>query len=138
MPNLDIYLFFDGQCGDAMRFYQRTLGGQLDVKTYADSPDPQQCGGDAKDLVMHARLLLDGRSLMASDQPPGLPPNPMGGFAVSLQYPTPAEARRVFDQLAQGGSVQMPIGKTFWAEAFGMLTDRYGTRWMVGGNVQTA
>jgi PhnB protein len=61
----------------------------------------------------------------------------MHGFSVALGYPTVAEARRVFDELAQGGSVSMPFAKTFWAEGFGMLVDRFGTRWMVSGQAAT-
>ena len=141
MPVLDSYLFFDGQCADAMRFYARTLGGTLEaVMTYAQAPDPAQCPPGADDRVMHASLLLDGRRLMASDVPPAMAADarPMKGFALSLGYPTTAEARRVFDALAQGGQVTMPMTKTFWAEAFGMLTDRFGTAWMVAGAAQGA
>jgi len=139
MPILDSYLFFDGRCAEAMRFYERTLGGRLEaLMTYKEGPASQPCPAGAEHLVMHARLVIDGRALMASDQPPGFPANPMGGFSLSLQYPTAAEARRVFDLLAEGGSVRMPPQKTFWADLFGMLADRYGTPWMVGGGMQAA
>jgi PhnB protein len=137
MPTLDTYLFFTGRCAEAMRFYERTLGGQLQaVMTYGDSPEPEQCPPGAKDLVMHASLKLGDRTLMASDVPPSMGPKPMAGFALSLAYDSPAEARRIFDALAQGGSVTMPMTKTFWAETFGMLVDAYGTPWMVGGDMQ--
>lgn len=133
MPTLDSYLFFDGNCAEAMRFYHRTLGGELQkMMTYGESPQPQQCPAGAEHRVMHACLVLDGRMLMASDTPPGHGSTP-GGFALALSYPDPAEARRVFDALAEGGSVTMPLEKTFWTEIFGMLTDRYGMPWMVGG-----
>jgi len=136
MPILDSYIFFDGRCAEAMRFYEQTLGGKLEaLMTYGDSPEPEHCPAGAKDLVMHARLALDGRALMASDNPPGHPASPMSGFALSLQYPSAQEARRIFDALAQGGEVRMPMQKTFWAEAFGMLVDRFGTPWMVGGGM---
>lgn len=136
MPVLDSYLFFDGTCAEAMRFYERTLGGKLEaVMTYGESPDPQHCPADAKDLVMHASLLVDGRRLMASDSPPGYEHKPAGGFALALNYPTAPEAKRIFDALSQGGTVTMPMQKTFWAETFGMLTDRFGTPWMVGGGL---
>ena len=139
MPTLDSYLFFNGNCAEAMRFYHRTLGGELQkIMTYGDSPEPEQCPAGARDLVMHACLVLDGRMLMASDTPPSYGPQPMGGFAVALNYPTPQEARQVFDRLAEGGKVTMAMTKTFWAEAFGMLTDRFGTPWMVGGGMQAA
>lgn len=137
MPILDSYLLFDGRCAEAMRFYERILGGRLEtLMTYGDSPEPQHCPAGAKDLVMHARLVVDGRALMASDIPPGLPPSPMGGFNLSLQYPGAPEARRIFDALAEGGQVRMAMQKTFWAETFGMLVDRFGTPWMVLGGLQ--
>jgi PhnB protein len=138
MPILDSYIFFDGRCAEAMRFYEQTLGGKLEaMMTYGDSPDPQNCPAGAKDLVMHAHLALDGRVLMASDTPPGHPASPMSGFSLSLQYPSADEARRIFDALAQGGEIRMPMQKTFWAETFGMLVDRFGTPWMVGGGLQS-
>lgn len=139
MPALDSYLFFNGNCAEAMRFYERTLGGKLDkMMTYAESPQPQQCPPGSGDRIMHASLAIEGRLLMASDTPEGTAHGPMSGFALSLNYPTATEARRVFDLLANGGKVTMPMEKTFWSEAFGMLTDRFGTHWMVGGGQATA
>lgn len=138
MPALDSYIFFtNGRCAEAMQFYERTLGGKLDaLLRYAEAPDQAGCPAGAGDLVMHARLALEGHALMASDVPPGMPSQPMGGFALSLQYPAADEARRIFDALAKDGTVTMPMQKTFWSEAFGMLTDRFGTPWMVGGGMQ--
>jgi len=141
MPVLDSYLFFSGNCAQAMRFYERTLGGKLQtVMTYGEGQghgqDPEHCPDGAKDLVMHASMKLADRTLMASDVPPTMGPKPMAGFALSLQYPSAEEARRIFDALSQGGSVTMAMTKTFWAEAFGMLVDQFGTPWMVGGGLQ--
>ena len=136
MPVLDSYLFFNGNCAEAMRFYERTLGGKIEMMmTYGESPQPEHCPAGSKDRIMHARLVLDGRALMASDTPAGESNPGMNGFALSLNYPTPAEARRVFDALAAGGKVTMAMEKTFWSEAFGMLSDRFGTPWMVGGGM---
>jgi PhnB protein len=135
MPAPDAYLFFDGTCAEAMRFYARTLGGQLDMMTHAQSPIAGQTPAGNAERIMHARLRLDDRSLMASDTMTGQPYAGMKGFALSLIYPTAAEAKRIFDALADGGQVTMPLQKTFWAEAFGMLTDRFGTPWMVNGNL---
>ena len=136
MPTLDNYLFFTGRCADAMRFYERVLGGKLEaLMKYGDSPQPDKCQAGAGDLVMHARLSIGGRALMASDVPPGYPAPAMGGFSLSLQYESPDEARRIFEALAQDGKVTMPLQKTFWAEAYGMLTDQFGTPWMVGGGL---
>jgi len=138
MPSFDTYLFFQGQCAEALRFYERVLGGKLEtLMTYADAPaSAEQCAGVAADHVMHARLVVQGRALMASDQPPGAPAQAMAGFALSMQYATVEEARRIFDRLSEGGKVTMPLTRTFFADTFGMLVDRFGTPWMVGGGFQ--
>ena len=137
MPTLDAYVFFNGNCAEAMRFYERTLGGKLDMMTHAQSPIADQVPPGSADRIMHARLTIDGRNLMASDSMVGQPYGGMKGFSLALAYPTAAEAKRVFDALADGGQVTMPLQKTFWAEAFGMLTDRFGTPWMINGNMAT-
>lgn len=136
MNQFDAYLNFDGNCAEAMRFYERTLGGKLEMmlKT-GDSPMAAQCPPGSADRIMHARLVLDGSVLMASDTMPGQPYNGMKGFALSLIYGSNAEARRVFDALAEGGRVDMPMQKTFWSEAWGALVDRFGTPWMVQGKM---
>jgi PhnB protein len=135
MLQLDTYLTFDGNCAEAMRFYQRTLGGKLDLMTHAQSPMAAQTPPGSENRIMHARLALDGRLLMASDSMVGHPYDGMKGFSLSLIYPTVAEAQRVFKALADGGRVIMPLDKTFWAKAFGMLVDRFGTPWMVNGEL---
>ncbi|RYY88271.1 MAG: VOC family protein [Comamonadaceae bacterium] len=132
-PTLDSYIFFDGQCADAMRFYERVLGGKIMmVMTYGQSPEPDKCPAGSADRVMHASMTLGDRLLMASDSPAGQH-RPMAGFSLSLSYPTAAEAKKVHDQLGEGGTPMMPWGPTFWADGFGAFTDRYGTSWMVGG-----
>jgi PhnB protein len=134
MSQLNSYLTFDGNCADAMRFYERTIGGKLAIlMTHAESPMAAQTPPGSADRIMHARLELDGGVLMASDSMVGQSYKGMHGFSLSLVYPTAAEAKRTFDALAAGGRVTMPIDKTFWAEAFGMLIDRFGTPWMVNG-----
>lgn len=139
MPTLDSYIVFNGQCAEAMRFYHGVLGGELQpMMTYGQSPEPAQCAPGDKDRIMHACLVLDGRMLMASDMPPQHGPATPGAFALALNYDTAAEARRIFDALSAGGTVTMPMQKTFWTESFGMLTDRFGTPWMVGGGACTA
>jgi PhnB protein len=130
MSNLAAYLTFDGTCAEAMRFYEKTLGGKLEfMQTFGESPMP--CPDAMKDRVMHARLVVDGGVLMASDAMGGHPYEGMKGFSISLQSPTLESARKLFDALAEGGKVTMPLEKTFWAEGFGMLVDRFGTPWMV-------
>jgi len=134
MPQFDTYLFFDGNCAEAMRFYERTLGGKIEMMmTHAESPMRDQAPPGSADRIMHARLVIDGRALMASDGMVGQSYEGMKNFSLSLAYPTAAEAQRVFNALAEGGKITMPLQKTFWAEAFGMLVDRFGTPWMVNG-----
>jgi PhnB protein len=132
MTQLDTYLFFDGNCAEAMRFYQEALGGKIEgIMKYGDGP--QGCAEAAKDRVMHASLLLGDRRLMASDTPGGPHPHEGNkGFAVAYNVATKADAQRVFAALGAGGKVLMPLEKTFWTEAFGMLTDRFGIPWMIG------
>ena len=133
MHQLNAYLFFDGNCADAMRFYERTLAGELFLMTHAQSPMAGQTPAGSADRILHARLTFDGGMLMASDSMVGQPYAGMKGFSLSLIYPTVAEAKQAFDALAAGGKITMPLDKTFWAEAFGMLVDRFGTPWMVNG-----
>lgn len=139
MPMLDSYLFFDGKCAEAMQFYAKVTGGKVTaMMKYSEAPpgpDSERCPPGSEDRIMHACVLVDGRNLMASDVPAGQF-KPMQGFALSLFYDEPADAKKAFDQLAEGGKVVMPMGDTFWAQSFGMLTDRYGTDWMVGGGAK--
>jgi PhnB protein len=132
------YLVFDGNCAQAMQFYERVIGGKLEVMMkIADAPE--RCGElppGSDDRIMHARLVLDDSILMASDSMLGQPYEGMKNFSVALTYPTADAAKPVFDALAEGGQVMMPLGKTFWADAFGMLTDRFGTPWMINGGLQ--
>jgi PhnB protein len=86
--------------------------------------------------IMHAYLVHKDFTLMAGDAPPGMPYKGIHGVSMTLTYPTAAEAKRVFAALADGGSVTMPLGETFWAEAFGMLVDRYGTPWGINGGMK--
>ncbi|HXU44720.1 MAG TPA: VOC family protein [Thermoanaerobaculia bacterium] len=134
MSKLEVYLFFDGNCAEAMRFYESALGGKIEMmSTHAESPMAAEAPPGMADRIMHARLALDGQALMASDAMAGEPYEGMKNFSLSLSYPTAEEAKRIFGVLAEGGRVNMPIEKTFWSEAFGMLVDRFGTPWMVSG-----
>lgn len=124
------YLNFDGDCGDAFRHYAHVLGGDLDIRTNAESPGSDQIPESQGDRVMHARLVVGDQVLMASDAPPGQYQRP-GGNYVSIAVEGAGEARRIFDALADGAQVQMPFDVTFWSPGFGMLVDRWGTPWMV-------
>jgi PhnB protein len=134
MPQLNAYLSFDGQCVEAMKFYADILGGKLDALiTYGDMPGDQPCPASHKGRIMHANLTHPDFVLMAGDTPPGVPFEGMKGVMMTLSYDSAAEARSVFDKLAAGGTVTMPLAETFWAETFGMVTDRFGTGWGVNG-----
>lgn len=134
MPQLNAYLSFDGNCAEAMTFYARVLGAKVEALiTYAqagpDMPSPPGHG----DKIMHAYLVHPEFALMAGDTPPGVDYEGVRGVMMALTYATAAEGRRVFEALAEGGSVTMPLAETFWADAFGMVTDRYGVPWGVNG-----
>lgn len=137
MSPINAYLTFDGNAADAMRFYEKTLGAKLQrIMTMGEVPADEGMGPlppGSEHRVMHAALELGDGLLMASDTMPGQPYEGMKGFGLALEYPTVAEARRVFDAFAEGGQVTMPFGKTFWVEAFGMVTDRFGTPWLING-----
>lgn len=125
------YLNFNGNCAEAFRLYERILGGKIEaLTTHGDSPIADQVPAHWRERVLHARLAVGDTILMASDSPPEHYTKPAGIY-VSLQVEDPAEADRIFYALAERGSVTMPIDKTFWAERFGMLVDRFDIPWMI-------
>ena len=128
------YLFFDGRCEEAIEFYRAALGAKVEMlMRFKDNPEPPQPGCMApgsENKVMHVSLRIGSSQVMASDG------NCAGktdfkGFALSLNAPTEADADRWFAALAEGGQVQMPLGKTFFSPRFGMVADRFGVFWMV-------
>lgn len=139
MQQLNAYLFFDGNCADAMHFYERVLGGKIEMMMkHAQSPVADQAPAGSADRILHAALRLGDQMLLASDAMAGQAYEGMKGFSVSFSCPAAAEAKRVFDLLAEGGQVTMPMDRTFWAEAFGMLVDRFGTPWIINGGMTRA
>lgn len=128
---LNPYLSFNGQCEAAFKFYAEVLGGKiLATMTYGDTPMADQTPADWRGKIAHTRMSVGGTLLMGSDSPPDRF-EPMKGVTIALGVDDPAEAERVFHALAAGGAVTMPIQETFWARRFGMLTDRFGTPWMI-------
>jgi PhnB protein len=127
------YLFFDGRCEEALDFYRKALGAEVTMlMRFKDSPEPPQPGmpPGSENKVMHASFRIGDTELMASDG--GCTDAPrFGGFALSLNARDDAEAERLFATLAEGGQVQMPLAKTFFASRFGMLADRFGVGWMI-------
>jgi len=125
------YLFYNGNCEAALRFYAKVLGARIeDMLTYETGPAEMPIPPEWKKKVMHARISIDGEVIMASDAPPGNFHQPQG-FAVSLQVDDPGDAERRFRALAEGGTVNMAFGKTFFSRGFGMCVDQFGTPWMV-------
>jgi len=128
---LNPYLTFSGQCEAAFRFYAEVLGGTIEAMIpHAGTPAADHVPPEWHDKIMHARLTVGDETLMGSDAPPGRY-EAMKGFSVTLGIADPADAERIFQALAQGGTVRMPIQPTFWAQRFGMLVDRFGTPWMI-------
>jgi len=125
------YLFFNGNCAAAFKFYEMVLGARIEeMMTWAQAPAGMTPAPDQAGKIMHARLTIDGEVLMAGDAPPGHYHQPQG-FAVSLIVPSPADAERRFKALAEAGSVTMPFAATFFSRGFGMCVDRFGIPWMV-------
>lgn len=128
---LNPYLSLNGQCAAAFKFYERALRGKLEMlQTFGETPSAEHVPPEGRDRIMHARLAVDNWVLMGSDNLPGQD-EPVSGFSLSLNVADPAEAERVFNALADGGEVRMPLQETFWAARFGMLVDQFGVPWMV-------
>ena len=128
------YLFFYGRCEEALDFYRKALGAQVGMMMrWKDSPEPCPEGTippGSENKVMHASVQIGGTTVMASDGRCGGAPT-FQGFSLSLDAASDAEAKRLFDALSDGGQVQMPLGKTFFASSFGMVADKFGVPWMV-------
>src|SRR3989442_12058558 len=128
------YLFFNGSCEQAVEFYRKALGAEVEMMMrYKDSPEPPQPGmvpPGFENKIMHASFRIGATTLMASDGCAAEKTN-FQGFSLSLSVPSEAEADRVFAALAEGGQVRMPLTKTFWSPRFGMVADRFGLGWMI-------
>jgi PhnB protein len=128
------YLGFPGTCREAMTRYAEIFGAtDLQVMTWRDAPPGAMPEGEDQDHVMHAQFTAGpGAPLMGADTPQGASsPAPGGGAAVFHGAPDLGRAREVFEALAEGGHVVLPFGRVFWSEGFGMVEDRWGTRWIV-------
>ena len=127
------YLFFDGRCEEALDFYRKSLGAQVDMTMrYKESPEPPPPGmvpPGYENKIMHSSFRVGDSTVMAADDCTGHP-KPQG-FSLSITVPDEAQADKVFGALAEGGKVTMPLSKTFWSPKFGMVDDRFGVHWMV-------
>ena len=126
------YLAFNGQCAAAFKFYEKVLDGKMvTLMTYGESSMAEQVPTAWHTRVIHASLLVDGNAwLMGADAPPDRE-NKTTGFCVNIGIEDPEKAERIFNAMAEGGTVQMPLQQTFWTVRFGMLTDQFGIPWMV-------
>jgi PhnB protein len=127
------YLFFDGRCEEAISFYQKALGAKVEMMMrFKESPEPPRadCMPADPNKIMHACVRIGDTAVMASDGMCSGKPD-FKGFSLSLHAKDEDEAGKLFNALADGGQVQMPLGKTFFAKSFGMAADRFGVSWMV-------
>ncbi len=126
------YLFFKDTCREAVETYGRIFGSEPDIMGFAAMPEEAKAGmpGVPDDAVIHASVKVGDGMIFASDDPSGETPK-MAGCNVALSLDGAAETRRVWDALAEGGEIRMPLSPTFWTPLFGTLTDRFGVRWMI-------
>jgi len=130
---IEVYLFFNGRCEEAIEFYRKALGAELQMlMRFKESPQPPPANTmppNWGDKVCHASMRIGETIVMASDgcgEKAGF-----DGFTLSFTAPTEADAKRVFAALSEGGQVRMPLTKTFWSSCFGMTADKFGLGWMV-------
>jgi PhnB protein len=128
------YLFLDGRCEEAIDFYKKKLGATVDMmmrfKESPEPPKPGMCPPGSDNKIMHASLRIGDTAVMASDGRCGGKPK-FEGFALALNAKNEADADRMFTALAEGGTVQMPLTKTFFSPRFGMVADKFGVGWMI-------
>lgn len=131
MP-IEPYLFFEGRCNEAIAFYQKALGAEVTaLMRYGESPEPEDRRHGTADKVMHASLRIGDTAVMVSDGFCKGKPE-FQGFGLFLTLPNEAQVRRAFSALAEGGTIRMPLEKTFYSALFGMVADRFGILWMLG------
>jgi len=124
------YLSFAGNCEEAFTFYESALDGKITFLMRNREAPPAMSSPDRAEKIMHATFTFAGGVLMGSDTPPAhyVPP---AGTWVSVSLSNPDQAETIFAALSPGGRITLPIQQTFWARRFGMVTDRFGTPWMI-------
>jgi PhnB protein len=125
------YLNFDGRCEEALEFYKKALGAKVDMlMRFKDAPDQSVITPGNADKIMHSRVQIGDAAVLMSDGRCTGKAN-FHGIALAISVASEAEAEKTFAALADGGQVQMPLGKTFFSPRFGMLSDKFGVGWMV-------
>ena len=135
MKQLTPYLFFSGQCEEALKFYKDCLGGEI-VKIQRFKDSPVNVPDEYKSKIMHAEFKVDELFFMASDGMPDKPEVSGDNIFLSMQFTSKEEQERVFKALTKGGTILMPLEKTFWGSTFGQLKDRFGINWMLKCSLQ--
>jgi PhnB protein len=124
-------LVFKGACREAFECYAEVLGGEIKAMfSFGEAPEGMLTDEQHRHMIMHAWLQVGDQAMMGCDAPPAYQQD-MGGFSVAFHTEDPAQAKHVFEALAHGGKTSMPLGATFWSPAFAMLTDRFGTPWII-------
>lgn len=131
---IEPYLFFNGRCEEAIEFYRKALGAEVEMmmryKESPESPPPGMVPPGFENKIMHCSFRIGQTTVMASDGNSADMPS-FEGFSLGLHVSNEAEATRAFNALADGGKIKMPLTKTFWSPLFGMLEDRFGIGWMI-------
>jgi PhnB protein len=134
---LDTYLFFNGECADALALYQAAFGAEIHTLIrFRDTPDAENIAPEWQDKVMHGVFSAGDQSIMVSDGQFGQPKTHYAGFTLSIAADDAATGERIFNTLAEGGDVLTPWQATFFTPGFGMVKDRFGVPWLI--NVMTA
>lgn len=132
MAQLNVYLFFNGNCLEAMEFYHSCFGGELQISTFGESPGAEKFPDTEQNLVMHAHLTNGKFNLMASDIGSQHPSAVTGtSISLSLNCESAEEITTLFNAVSAGGKINQPLQKQFWGATFGMFTDRFGMPWMM-------
>ncbi len=130
--NVGIYLFFNGRCEEALNFYAAKLGAEVTyVMRNRESPEASKNPPEWADKILHANVRIGETVIMASDGMCGAPDPGHHGYALTITPADTAEGERLLNAVAEGGKVEMPFQKTFWAKGFGMARDKFGVLWMV-------
>ncbi len=133
MKNLSVYLHFSGDCREALEFYKEALGGEIkSIQTYGEANMAKEEA--QQDKILHAEFQAEDIFLMAADGMHGQTVSNGNNISLSINLNSEEEQSKIFNKLAEGGQVTMPLEDTFWGARFGMLTDRFGTNWMLNCN----
>jgi len=135
MKTLQVYLTFNGNCKEAMNFYKDAIGGEIvSMQSFGDSQMPYD--EDQKDQIIHSEFRSENIYFMASDNMKGTPYFSGTNVSLSIDMTDQDEQTKIFNNLANGGRINMELQDTFWGARFGMCTDKYGMNWMLNCNKQ--